>query len=402
MLTDASIRKAKPGSKPFKLFDERGLFLLVHPTGGRWWRLKYRIAGREKSISLGVYPDVPLAAARAARDEARRLIASGIDPSERRKAEKLSNADTFRSIAEEWLEKFAPSLAPVTVKKNRERLAAYVYPQIGSMRVRDIDAAALLRMLRRVEGKGRKETAHRLLRLSGQIIRYAVATGRADRDPSADLRGALAPVQVEHRAAVTEPKKVAALLSMFDAYDGTPVVKAALRLAPLVFVRPGELRHAEWSEIDLDRAEWTIPAFKMKMRNSLTVPLSNQAVEILRDIYRLTGDGRYVFPSGRGGDRPMSDNAVLAAMRRMDIPKAEMTGHGWRAVARTLLDEQLGVRVDLIEAQLGHTVRDPLGRAYNRTTFLPERRKMMQQWADYLDQLKREKQEAASKAEKAG
>lgn len=388
MLSDVTLRKTKPATKPVKLFDERGLYLLVTPAGGKLWRLKYRFDRKEKLLALGVYPDVPLAEARNRREAARGLLAVGVDPAKRRRAERVAVTDTFEAIASEWIDKFAPSLAEVTVRKTRERLQRHILPQLGSKPIREIDAAALLVVLRRVEESGAKETAHRLLRICGQVLRYAVSTGRADRDPSGDLRGALAPIRVEHRAAVTDPKRLAGLLRILDGYEGSLIVRCALRLAPLVFVRPGELRKAEWSEIDLDAAQWTMPAWRMKMRQTLTVPLSRQALETLREIHPLTGDGKYVFPSARSASRPMSDNAILAAMRRCGIPKEEMTGHGFRATARTILDEVLHVRVDLIEHQLGHAVRDPNGRAYNRTSFLPERIEMMQGWSDYLDELK--------------
>ncbi len=388
MLSDVTLRKTKPAAKPVKLFDERGLYLLVTPAGGKLWRLKYRFDRKEKLLALGAYPDVPLAEARNRREAARGLLAAGVDPAKRRRAERVAVTDTFEAIAVEWIDKFAPSLAEVTVRKTRERLQRHILPQLGSKPIREIDAPALLVVLRRVEENGTKETAHRLLRICGQILRYAVSTGRADRDPSGDLRGALAPIHVEHRAAVTDPKRLAGLLRILDGYEGSLIVRCALRLAPLVFVRPGELRKAEWSEIDLDAAQWTMPAWRMKMRQTLTVPLSRQAVAALREIHPLTGDGKYVFPSARTTSRPMSDNAILAAMRRCGIPKEEMTGHGFRATARTILDEVLHVRVDLIEHQLGHAVKDPNGRAYNRTSFLPERIEMMQEWSDYLDELK--------------
>lgn len=390
MLSDVTLRKTKPAAKPVKLFDERGLYLLVTPAGGKLWRLKYRFDRKEKLLALGAYPDVPLAEARNRREAARGLLAAGVDPARRRRAERVAVTDTFEAIAAEWIDKFAPSLAEGTVRKTRERLQRHILPQLGSKPIREIDAAALLVVLRRVEESGAKETAHRLLRICGQVLRYAVSTGRADRDPSGDLRGALAPIRVEHRAAVTDPKRLAGLLRILDGYEGSLIVCCALRLAPLVFVRPGELRKAEWSEIDLETAQWTMPAWRMKMRQTLTVPLSRQVVAILREVHPLTGDGKYVFPSARSTSRPMSDNAILAAMRRCGIPKEEMTGHGFRATARTILDEVLHVRVDLIEHQLGHAVRDPNGRAYNRTSFLPERIEMMQGWSDYLDELKSE------------
>ena len=268
------------------------------------------------------------------------------------------------------------------------RLELNVFPWIGTNPIIDIKAPDLLMVLRRIESRGALETAHRVKIICGQVFRYGVATGRAERDPAADLRGALPPTQPKHLSAITDPKKVAGLLRAIDGYEGSFVTKCALKLAPLLFVRPGELRKAEWTEIDCDAAEWNIPAEKMKNRQPHLVPLACQAVEILREIQPLTGAGRYVFPSARTPHRPMSNNAVLAALRRMGFEKHEMSGHGFRAMARTILDEVLQVRVDFIEHQLAHAVRDPNGRAYNRTAFLPERRKMMQTWADYLDGLK--------------
>jgi integrase len=388
MLTDAAIRKAKPSEKQRKMFDARGLFLLVTPAGGKLWRLKYRFSGKEKLLALGTYPDVPLAAARDRREDARRVIAAGIDPSAQRRAEKEASGATFELVAREWCDKFGVQWSASHAETVLSRLEQNVFPFLGTKVTREVNAPELLDVLRRIERRGANETARRVRQICGQVFRYAIATGRADRDPSGDLRGALTPVKVEHRAAITDPKKAAGLLRALDAYEGTLVVQCALRLAPLVFVRPGELRKAEWSEIDLDRAQWTIPAWRMKMKQTLTVPLARQAVAILRQIYPVTGGGKYVFPSARSVSRSMSDNAILAALRRSGIAAEEMTGHGFRAMARTILDEVLNVRVDLIEHQLGHAVKDPNGRAYNRTAFISDRAAMMQQWADYLDTLK--------------
>jgi integrase len=403
-LTDATIRSAKPSDKPIRLFDGGGLYLEVAPSGGKWWRLKYRFDGKEKRLSFGVYPDVPLAGrkdkdtgtwidgARDKRDKARQLLAEGVDPAAHRKAVKSARADrasnSFEVIAREWHGKFAPRWADNHGERNMRRLERDVFPWLGSRPIADITAPELLKALRRVEGRGAAETAHRLRQICGQVFRYAIATGRAERDLSADLRGALVSVRPVHLAAITDPKAIGALLRAIDGYQGQLVTKSALRLAPLVFVRPGELRMADWREIELDRAEWTIPADRMKMGHAHLVPLSLQAVEILRELHPLTGQGRYVFPSARTTARPMSNNAILAALRRMGFGKEEMSGHGFRAMARTVLDEVLHVRPDYIEHQLAHAVRDPLGRAYNRTAHLAERRAMMQQWADYLDRLR--------------
>ena len=391
-LTDTAIRNAKPGPKPIRMFDGGGLYLEVAPSGGKWWRFKYRFGGKEKRLSLGVYPDVGLKEARERRDEARKLLAGDIDPGENRKAKQAAQADraanSFEVVAREWFAKFGPTWSPSHGDRIIRRLERDIFPWIGGRPVADVTAPELLAVLRRIEGRGAVETAHRAQQNCGQVFRYAIATGRAQRDPSGDLRGALQPVKEKHHAAITEPKAIGELLRAMDGYEGYFVTKCALRLAPLVFVRPGELRKAEWAEIDLDHAEWNIPAERMKMREPHLVPLSRQTVEILRELQALTGGGRYVFPGARTNGRPMSDNAILAALRRMGYAKDEMSGHGFRAMARTILDEVLHVRPDYIEHQLAHAVRDPNGRAYNRTAHLAERRKMMQQWADYLDGLK--------------
>jgi integrase len=387
-LTEAAIRSAKPTGKAFKLYDVGGMFLLVTAAGAKLWRLKYRIHGVEKSISLGKYPDVSLATARKRRDEERRLIAERVDPSAMRREKRDASANTFELIGREWFERFKSKWTAGHAVTVLSRMDNNLFPFIGSKAIRDITAPDLLAVLRKIEARGAHETTRRVRQICGKVFRYAITTGRADRDPSADLRDALTPAVAVHRAAITDPKDAAELLRVLDTYDGTAIVCSALRLAPLVFVRPGELRKAEWTEIDLDAAQWTIPAWRMKMRQTLTVPLARQAVAILRDLHAVTGHGKYVFPSARSGARPMSDNAVLAAFRRSGISKEEMTGHGFRAMARTILDEVLGFRPDLIEHQLGHAVKDPNGRAYNRTTFLQERTQMMQVWADYLDSLK--------------
>ncbi len=390
-LTDMRVLKAKPQDKSITLFDGAGLYLLITPTGGKLWRFKYRFDKKEKKLAFGTYPEITLADARQRRDEARRQIAHGIDPGAVRKAQKQAKTEekeTFEIIAREWHMKFKPTWKPSHAEKLLTRLERDVFPYLGTRPIKEIKAPELLTVLRRIESRGALETAHRARVICGQILRYAVATGRAERDPSADLKGALPPVKTINRAAIVEPKKVGELLRAIDGYQGGFVVQCALKFAPLVFVRPGELRHAEWSEIDFENAEWNIPPGKMKIKEPHLVPLSNQAIVILEELKKLTGSSRYVFPSGRSFARPMSDNAILAALRRMGYAKEEMSGHGFRAMARTLLDEVLQVRPDFIEHQLAHAVRDPNGRAYNRTTHLVERRKMMQLWADYLDGLK--------------
>ncbi len=391
-LTDTAIRKAKPTAKPVKLTDGGGLYLLLKPDGARWWRLDYRrpVTSKRNTLSLGTYPAVSLSKARKDRDEARTLLAAGIDPGEHRKATNAAGAEraanSFEVLAREWLGK-QTWVAGYSVK-----VAAWmdkdVFPYIGARPVAELTAPDFLRVARRIEERGAIESAHRIMQNCGQIMRYAIATGRADRNPVADLKGALPAPQERHHAAITDPAAVGALLRALDGYSGDPVTRAALKLAPLWFVRPGELRHAEWAEIDFDKAEWNIPAGKMKTRQPHLVPLCKQVVLILRDLHALTGRGQYVFPGARSPRRPMSNNAITAALRRMGYDGDTMTAHGFRASARTILDEVLGYRPDYIEHQLAHAVRDPNGRAYNRTAHLPERRKMMQGWADYLDGLR--------------
>ena len=349
---------------------------------------------------MGTYPDTGLKAAREKRDQARALLAEGVDPSETRRAEKASRsqavANGFEAVAREWHALI--HLAEVSAghaARTLIRLEQDVFPWLGGLSVGEIKAPQLLQTMRRIEARGAIETAHRALQACGQVFRYAIATGRAERDPTPDLRGALKPVLVQHMAAITDPKRVGELLRAIEGYKGMPITRAALQLAPLVFVRPGELRKAEWVEFDLDAAQWRIPAARMKRTKqeklsgtAHVVPLSRQAVAILRELHPLTGHGRYLFPSPRTGERPMSDNGVLSALRRMGFPSDEMTGHGFRAMARTLLAERLGVDEAVIEAQLAHAVKDSLGRAYNRTEFLEQRRKMLQTWADHLDRLR--------------
>ncbi|MEA5097903.1 MAG: integrase arm-type DNA-binding domain-containing protein [Burkholderiaceae bacterium] len=391
-LTDTTIRNAKPADKAKRLFDGGGLYLEVSPSGGKWWRLKYRFGGKEKRLSLGTYPEVSLRDVRERRDEARKLLANEVDPAENRKAHKEAKlaraANSFEVVGREWFQKFKPQWVEAHSVRVIRMLDGNIFPWLGGRPIAEITAPELLATIRRIEDRGALESARRALSICGQIFRYAVATGRAQRDPSGDLRGALTPVISKHFAAVTEPQKVAEVLRAIDNYEGTLPVRCAIRLAPLVFVRPGELRHAKWEDIDLATGEWRYLVTKTKTQH--IVPLSRQSIAILEELKPLTGKGTYVFPSARNpkGDRPMSDNAILAAMRRMGISKDEMSGHGFRAMARTILDEVLGVRPDFIEHQLAHAVRDPNGRAYNRTAHLPERRKMMQQWADYLDKLK--------------
>jgi integrase len=390
-LTDVKIAKAKPQKKPQTMFDGGGLYLLITPTGGKLWRFKYRLEGKGQLLALGAYPEISLADARERRASVRKQIANGIDPASVKKAQKNADTEeteTFEVVAREWHTKFTPTWAASHADTTISRMERDLFPWIGKRPISEIKAPDLLGALRRVEGRGALESARRLKIIAGQVFRYAVATGRAERDPSGDLKGALAPPKEKHHAAIIDPKEVAPLLRALDGYKGHFVTKCALRLAPLFFVRPGELRHAEWAEVDLDESVWNIPAHKMKMKQAHVVPLAAQAVDILTELKKLTGGSQYVFPSGRSFARPMSENAILAALRRMGFDKETMTGHGFRAMARTILDEVLQQRPELIEHQLAHAVRDPLGRAYNRTAHLTERRKMMQTWADYLDGLK--------------
>jgi integrase len=399
-LTDVAIRKAKPGinpkgeptSKPYKVGDTGGLYLEVVPAGGKWWRFKYRYGGKEKRLALGTYPDTGLAEAREKRDAARKLLAAGVDPGEQRKAARAAGeeraANSFEVIAREWHAKQSATWVELHASRIMLRMENDIFPWLGSRPIADIKAKEFRDTVNRIVDRGAVESAHRVLQNCGQVLRYAIATGRAERNPVADLRGALPPVKQTHHAAIIEPNAIGGLLRAIDAYQGSFVTRCALRLAPLLFVRPGELRHAEWAEFDLGAAQWNLPAEKMKMREPHLVPLAPQAVAILRELHALTGGGRYLFPSARSPQRPMSDNAVLSALRRMGYATDEMSGHGFRAMARTVLDEVLHFRPDYIEHQLAHAIKDPNGRAYNRTAHLAERRKMMAGWADYLDTLK--------------
>lgn len=371
--------------------DGGGMYLLVN-AGGKYWRLNYRFDGKRKTLALGVYPAVSLAEARKRREKAREQLAMSIDPSTAKQTEKQAKAElaanTFERVARDWLAKTKADRAEITQAKVTAWLEKDIFPQLGKKPISAIGPRDVLAMVRKVEAREAFDTAHRVTQLCGQVFRYAVANGSAERDVTQDLRGALAAVPKNHYAAITEPKQFGELMrSIFD-YTGHPYTVAALKLTPLVFVRPGELRTAEWAEIDLDAAEWRIPANKMKMKVDHLVPLSTQAMEILRGIQPITGHGQYVFPSLRTGERPMSENTINAALRGMGYSKEVHTAHGFRATARTIMDEVLGERVDLIEHQLAHAVKDPNGRAYNRTAHLPARKLMMQTWADYLDKLR--------------
>jgi integrase len=392
-LTDTFLRQVKHSGAPAgdKYTDGQGMFLLVK-AAGKYWRMNYRYAEKQKTLALGVYPEVSLAKARKRRETARELLADGIDPSQAKqdhKKMKVSTAaHTFEVVARQWLAKTASERASSTQEKVSNWLNHDVFPFIGSKPISTIGPRDVLAAVQKMEDRGAVDSAHRVKQICGQVFRYAVASGFAERDVTADLKGALAVPEKGHYAAITEPKQVGALLRSINGYGGHPYAAAALKLSPLVFVRPGELRAAEWIEIDLHAGEWRIPGHKMKMDNDHIVPLSAQAVEILKTVHAISGDGRFVFPSIRTAERCMSENTVNAALRSMGYSKEVMTAHGFRAMARTIMDEVLGERVDLIEHQLAHAVKDPNGRAYNRTTHLPARREMMQRWSDYLDVLR--------------
>lgn len=389
-LTDIAARKAAIRDKPYRLFDDKGLYLEIGLSGSKYWRWKYRFAGKEKRLALGVYPEVSLAEARSARDGARKLLSSGVDPSEARRAQKASRVqlseNSFEAVAREWFAKYAPTWVASHSDKIIRRLERDIFPWIGGKPIDRVTAPILLVCLRRIEERGAIETAHRALQNCGQVFRYAIATGRAERDVSADLRGALSPVVETHHASITDPKSIGALLRSIEGYEGSLVTKCALRIAALVFVRPGELRKAEWMEFDLDKAEWRIPAARMKMREVHIVPLATQSIATVKELQALTGHGRYVFPGARTNGRPMSENTVNAALRRLGYAKDEMTGHGFRSMASTILNEQSWSR-DAIERQLAHGERNNVRAAYNFAEYLHERRRMMQAWADYLDAL---------------
>lgn len=390
VLTDTKIKQAKPAERQYKLYDSRGLFLIVTPAGGKWWRLKYRYNGKEKMLSLGTYPDTSLQRARGKRDDARTLLSDGVDPGAQRKLEKVaSTVNTFEGVAREWLSTQQTRLTEGTRNMALRRLETWAFPHIGGEPIGKIEPPEVLRLLRKIEAEGKHETAHRVRHRMGQIFRYAIVTGRAERDPTADLRGALAPAPTQNRAAITDPKKVGELLRAIDGYSGQPSTCAALKLLPLVFLRPGELRHAAPEEIDLKNALWRVPGERMKMGREHLVPLSRQAVAILKAHEPVTGHRPYVFESLRPG-RPLSENTINAALRTLGYSGDEMTSHGFRAMASTLLHEQ-GWPPEVIELQLAHAQRNQVAAAYNRSARLKERKKMMQKWADYLDRLRAEK-----------
>jgi integrase len=390
-LTDAKIKGLKPRKAMYKVFDtgRTGLHIVVNTSGSKLWRMRYWFDGKEKTYSIGKYPYVSLSEAREKVFEARKLLAHDVDPTAERKAEKIqarAAENTFKAVALEWFEKRASGWSEGYADMVRDRLEKQLFPWLADRPMGEITAPELLAVLRRIESRGALEVAHRCLQHASSVFRYAVACGLAERDPASDLRGALTPVKVKHLAAITTPIAVGELLRAIDSFSGTLIVASALRISPLLFVRPGELRQMEWSEIDFENGEWRLPAAKMKARVPHVVPLSRQAIGILKGLEPLTGRGRYVFPSERTSDRPMSENAVLAALRRLGYSKGEMTGHGFRAMATSLLNE-LGFKPDVIELQLAHKERG-VRAAYHRAEYLNERRQMMQSWADYLDDLK--------------
>jgi len=388
-LTDRAVRSAKPSEKPQKLFDTRGLYLLVSPNGSKHWRVKYQYAKKEKLLSLGEYPLVSLAEARKGRDQLRKHLAEGRDPAAIRKAGGVAGTDetapTFQAVATEWFEQRKALWVQDHGNRLFSRLEHHVFPWLGSRPIATISAMDVLPVLRRMQDQGILESAHRALNTCSQVFRFAVATGKATRDVTTDLRGALPPTPTRHRAATVDPVRLAPLTRTLLGYPGSLVVRSAIHFGLLTFVRPGELRTAQWSDIDLNNQTWSFTASKTKTPH--TVPLAEQAIRLLTELHPLTGTSRYVFPCARTNKKPMSNNAILAAMRSLHIANDELCGHGFRAIARTLICEELGFRAELVEHQLAHSVRDFLGRSYNRTQFLSERRVMMQQWADYIDQL---------------
>ncbi|HAS52239.1 MAG TPA: integrase [Gammaproteobacteria bacterium] len=395
MLNDATLKALKPADKPYKRHDEKGLFLIVRPNGSKLWRFRYQLDGKTKELAAGrPYPETSLKTARGIRDAFREQLRNGIDPGAARKVEQVNLAaqetvalETFERIAREWHERQAGTWNADHSRRILRLLEKDLFPWLGLRPLKAIQAPELLAVLRRIEARGVIETAHRALQHCSKVFRYGIATGRAERDPAADLRGALTPVKTTHFPAITRPGAIGELLRALDGYQGQFVTRCALQLAPLVFVRPGELRQAEWSEFDLNTAEWRIPAARMKMRDEHIVPLSGQAVAILQELDALTGRNRYLFPGLRTAQRPMSENTVNAALRRLGYGKDEMCGHGFRSMASTLLHEQ-GFPTDVIERQLAHSESNKVKAAYNRAGHLPERRRMMQHWSDYLDGLK--------------
>ena len=391
-LTDTVCRTSKPRETAYKLSDGGGLYLLVEKNGSRLWRHAYRFDGKQKLMALGVYPVVSLAEARAGRDANKSLLTGGVDPSAQRKidrgAARIARSNTFRIVADELLEKFkVEGDDPKTLDK-KKWLLGFVNAELGDRPIAEIKAPELLDVLRKIERRGRYDTARRVRSLSGRVFKFAIATSRAVRDPCTDLAGALISPKVQHRAAITEPKAVGALLRAIDDLDGQPTTRAALQLIAMTFVRPGELRHAEWKEFDISGAVWNIPPEKMKTPRPHKVPLSRQAVAIIEGLRPITGNSRYLFPQIRSWHRPLSDGTLNAALRRLGYSKSEMTAHGFRSTASTLLNECRKWSGDCIERQLAHQEEDDTRKAYNHAEFWDERVKMMRWWGNYLDQLR--------------
>jgi integrase len=389
-LTATAVKNAKTRTKSYNLSDGGGLYVLVKPNGTKAWRFNYRFAGKQKTLAIGVYPDISLKKAREKHQEARQNLANHIDPNIYKKAKRISDQDmqfnSFKVIALEWLQKRGTK-SDGGDKRLIRLLQKDLFPYIGSLPVSQVTSPDLLRALRRIEHRGAVNTAHRAKQIAGMVFRYAVATGRAERDPSFDLKGALAQPTKTHFKSITDPAEVGPLISAVNNYQATPVVMAALRLTPLLFCRPGELRHLEWQEVNFDEARIELPASKMKTKEPHIIPLATQAMEILKELQLITGRSKFVFPSARGNSRPLSENGVRTALRTLGYTNEQISPHGFRAMARTILDEVLNFPVDWIEHQLAHSVKDANGRAYNRTKHLEQRRGMMQKWADYLDEL---------------
>lgn len=390
VLSDIKIRTLKAKDKQYKVADGRGLFVVVTPTGSKYWRLRYHFASKEKSLAIGTYPDISLSEARDKAHEARKMLANFIDPSiekqHKKRALKLAATNTFETIAREWYQKHLSQWVESHGERILNRLEKDVFPYVGKRPITELSAPDILTVLQRVENRGAIETAHRIHQNFGQIFRYAIATGYTESDPCPHLKGALKPVKQNHYASIRDPKKIGELLRAINSYEGFCVTKCALRLAPLVFVRPGELRTAEWKEFDFEAAEWRIPASKMKMREQHIVPLARQSIVILKELHMLTKKSIYVFPSIRSANRPMSENTITGALRRLGYTSEEMTGHGFRSIASTILNEQ-GWKPDAIERQLAHAERNNIRAAYSHAEYLPERREMMQAWADSLELL---------------
>ena len=387
-LSDARIKSLGPKEKPYKVFDGQGLYLEVYPNGSKLWRIKYKYEGKDRRVSLGAYPEISLKDARIELAKVRLMLREGGNPTAPPRPPEESKGITFGQVAEDWAGRFLAQTAPATVKKKKMFLDKHIIPVLGNVPIKDIGPQLVLnKLMRPIEARGHLETAHRVKMLCGQIFRFAVAIGEADRDPTQDLKGAVPPPRVTHRATIIEPSKIARLMNDIYNYNGHAVVCHALKLLPLFFVRPGELRHAEWAEIDWTEKQWRIPAEKMKMRVPHIVPFSRQALEILEDLKPYTSRHKFVFPGQRGNDRPMSDAAINAALRYLGYSGDDITGHGFRSMASTILNEK-GYNRDWIERQLAHTEHDAVRAVYNYAEYLPERRKMMQDWADYLDSLR--------------